>query len=158
MPKRRSLNHHRTRPAHGNGTIDGQDLYGVNKALFPRAMGSTLAADIQSASLTQVLVTVPLGAVDGSVNMTLQPVPGVTTTSNSLAFARLPNVRIRANTKDLSSGESVQFAYTTLGASSPSAMTWTADVGHVSASGLYRAFTAVSGSSIGRSVVSGGSG
>ena len=119
-------------------TISGQDLYGGGNLYFPGPLGSTLQADMQSYGFNEVVATVPLGAVDGVVYMKLNP-PGGTTTTNSLAFTRLPNLRIRANTKELSSGESVQFIYTTLGASSPNAVTWTKDVGHVSPTGLYRA-------------------
>ena len=119
-------------------TINGQDLYGGAKVFFPGPLGSTLKADVHSYSFTQVVATVPLGALDGPVYMTLRP-PGGTTTTNSVAFTRLPNLRIRASTKELSSGESVQFTYTTLGASTPNTVTWTKDVGHVSPAGLYRA-------------------
>jgi len=119
-------------------TIDGQDLYGGAKVFFPGPLGSTLKADVKSYSFTEVVATVPLGAVDGPVFMKLQP-PGGTTTTNSLSFTRLPNLRIRAGTKELSSGESVQFTYTTLGASTPNSVTWTKDNGHVSPTGLYRA-------------------
>jgi len=119
-------------------TIDGQDLYGAREVFFPGPLGSTLKADIQSSTDAGVVVTVPLGAVDGPVYMTLQP-PGGTTTTNSLAFTRLPNLRIRATNKELSSGETVQFTFATLGASSPNTVTWTKDIGHVSPTGLYRA-------------------
>jgi hypothetical protein len=120
-------------------TINGQDLIGVQRVFFPGPFGTTLSADFQAVSTSQVNATVPVGTVSGPVYMTLQPTPGVTETSNSIDFTRLPNVRIRGGNKELSSSETVQFTSTLLGASAPSAMTWTADLGSVSASGLYRA-------------------
>jgi hypothetical protein len=120
-------------------TINGQDLVGVQKVLFAGPFGTTLAADFQAVSTSQVNATVPLGTVSGPVYMVLQPTQGVTNTSNSIDFTRLPNLRIRASEKDLTPGEAVQFEYRLLGASSPSAITWTTDHGGVNANGLYHA-------------------
>jgi hypothetical protein len=119
--------------------INGNDLYGPTQILFPGPNGSTLSPDFQAVSLTQITTTVPLGAVSGPVYIQSAPTTGVTDTSNSIAFARLPNLRIRAGTRDLSSGESIQFAYRLLGASNPRTVNWTADVGSVNSTGLYQA-------------------
>jgi hypothetical protein len=120
-------------------TIAGQDFYGPTQVLFPGPNGSTLSAQIQSTALDQIMTTVPLGALSGSVSAQFVPAQGVTNTSNSLTFTRLPNIRIRAGARDLSSGESVQFAYRLLGASTPTTVNWRADMGSVSAAGRYKA-------------------
>ncbi len=120
-------------------TINGQDLLGVQQVFFPGQFGTTLSATFQPVSTAQVTANVPLGAVSGPVYMTLQPATGINNTSNSINFTRLPNLRIRAGAKDLSSGETVQFTHQLLGASSPSTVVWTADLGNVSTSGLFQA-------------------
>lgn len=120
-------------------TINGQNLFGVQQVLFPGPFGTTLPASFQAVSPSEVTATVPLGTVSGPLYMTLQPTLGVNETSNSIAFTRFPNVRIRAGEKDLSSGETTQFSYVLLGASSPNTVKWTADKGTVSHAGLYNA-------------------
>jgi hypothetical protein len=117
-------------------TINGQDLNGPTQIFFPGPNGSTLSPDFQWVSLTQITTTVPLGALSGPVYVQFAPTTGVTDTSNSITFTRLPNLRIRAGTRDLSSGESVQFASRLLGASNPNTVNWTADLG---SAGLYQA-------------------
>jgi len=118
-------------------TITGQDLYGLASISFPGPFGSTLSPPF-SPTLTGFTTTVPLGAVTGTVNVRFTPADGVTN-SGSFAFTRMPNLRIRANQKDITGGESVQFAYRLLGATSPNTINWTTDLGTVSNSGLYQA-------------------
>ena len=120
-------------------TINGENFYGASQIFFPGPNGTTLSPAFNPGSLTQIMTTLPLGTVSGPVSMLFSPIEGVTDTSNSIAFTRLPNLRIRAPVKDLSSSEFVQFSYQMLGASTPSTLTWTADVGTVSGSGLYQA-------------------
>jgi len=119
--------------------INGQDLVGVQKVFFPGPLGTTLAADFQAVSTSQVNATVPFATGSGPVYMTSEPTPGVKKTSNSIDFTRLPNVRIRASEKDLTPGEAVQFEYRLLGATSPSVVIWTTDHGSLNANGLYHA-------------------
>ncbi len=120
-------------------TINGQNLVGVQQVFFPGPFGTTLPASFQSVSPSEVTAMVPPGTVTGSLYVTLQPSPGFNETSNSLTFTRFPNVRIRVGEKGLSSGETTQFSYALLGASSPSTVNWTADKGKVSDTGLYHA-------------------
>jgi len=60
-------------------------------------------------------------------------------TSNSIAFTRIPHLRIRANRRDISSGESVQFQSRILGEDLSQSIMWTADIGTISGSGAYTA-------------------
>lgn len=122
-------------------TINGQNFFGMQQIYFPGPNGTTLSAAVINASLTQLTTTVPLGVVDGPVFVNSMVFAGVITTSNSINFHRLPNIRIRASQKDLSSGESTQFTYRVLGASSSQSPTWTTNLGNISPSGLYQAPT-----------------
>ena len=93
-------------------------------------------------------VQVPFGATSGPVYISVPPQPGgsitFAETSNSVQFARLPNLRVHAPNKDLSSGETLQFDWRVLGASTPSVVTWKADSGTVNSHGVFQAPTVAS--------------
>jgi hypothetical protein len=90
-----------------------------------------------------VQVVVPLSAVSGPVTIT-QQLPGFPPSfTQSLPFTRLPRLRIRAASVELSSGESTQFQLRVLGQPDPQNITWSADVGSIDANGLYTAPGAV---------------
>jgi len=122
-------------------TINGHDLLAVNQVFFAGPYGTALPANWQQLSISQLFADVPLGAVSGPVYVTEITPSGAPSTSNGINFTRLPNIRIRTTAKDLSSGESAQFSYRLLGATSPSAVDWMADLGNMSTSGLYQAPT-----------------
>jgi hypothetical protein len=85
-------------------------------------------------------VTMQLQTGNGLTVTVPQPGSGASVlTSNSVPFTRLPNLQVRAPTKDLSSGESLQLDWRLLGASTPNVVSWTADSGSVSAQGLFQA-------------------
>jgi hypothetical protein len=108
--------------------------------VFSGANGTSVSMSCQTA--TGLTVVVPFGATSGPVSMSIPPQPGSgasVVTSNSVPFTRLPNLLIHAPNKDLSSGETLQFQYRLLGASTPSVVTWTSDSGTINASGLFRA-------------------
>ncbi len=109
--------------------------------VFSGVNGTSISMPLQMGSQTSTVV-VPFGATSGPVNMSIPPQPGsgaTTVTSNSVQFTRLPNLRVHASTKDLSSGETLQLDSRLLGASTPSTVTWTADSGSISAEGLFQA-------------------
>ena len=82
----------------------------------------------------------PFGSVSGPVYLTLAPLlQGASETTNSVAFTRLPNLHIHAPAKDLSSGETMQFSSSLLGADTPAQINWTATSGSFSGNGLYHA-------------------
>ena len=121
-------------------TIRGQDLYGTLKVFFPGPNGTMLWAPISDPpTLTQIDTTVPLGAVSGDVVVQFNATGAITTAS--VSFTRLPNLRIRAGTKDLSSGETVQFQHRLLGPTGSQTVHWTADLGAINGTGLYQAPT-----------------
>jgi hypothetical protein len=72
---------------------------------------------------------------------------GIIQQSNSLSFTRLPNLRIHAPSKDLSSGETMQFSSAFMGATTPNQVNWTATSGTISGSGFYQAPSITSESS-----------
>jgi len=117
--------------------INGQDIFGVSKVFFPGPGGILLQPDSSVLSSTQIKTSVPLGAISGQVLVKFNFNGQMT--SAAVAFTRLPNLRIRADAKDLSSGESVQFKARLLGASTPSSINWTSDLGIISTAGLYQA-------------------
>ncbi len=115
--------------------------------VFSGANGTSVSMSCQTA--TGLTVVVPFGATSGPVSMSIPPQPGSgasVVTSNSVPFTRLPNLLIHAPNKDLSSGETLQFEYRLLGASTPSVVAWTSDSGSITSSGLFTAPT-VSGES-----------
>ncbi len=108
--------------------------------VFSGANGTSVSMSCQTA--TGLTVVVPFGATSGPVSMSIPPQPGSgasVVTSNSVPFTRLPNLLIHAPTKDLSSGETLQFGYRLLGTSTPNVVTWTSDSGTINASGSFQA-------------------
>jgi hypothetical protein len=90
-------------------TLNGQNLYTPTQVSFSGPNGTVIPAGFQQTSLSQLTVTVPPGAASGPISISLTPFQGGNETSNSVNFTRLPNLLIHAPTKDLSSGESMQF-------------------------------------------------
>jgi hypothetical protein len=121
-------------------TISGQNLYGVTGVVFSGASGTSISMPVlQQAAVGQITATVPFGAATGPVYVNLTPAQGVNLTTNSVTMTRLPNLRVHAPAKDLSSGETLQLDWRLLGASTPGVVTWTADSGSISAQGLFQA-------------------
>jgi hypothetical protein len=121
-------------------TISGQNLDGATAAFFSGANGTSISTlGVTQISPTAITTTVPFGATSGPVSLNLAPYQGANETTNSVAFTRLPNLRVHAAEKDLSSGEMLQLDWRLLGASTPSTVTWTADSGSVSAQGVFQA-------------------
>lgn len=122
-------------------TISGQNFYEPSAILFPGPNGTMLRTNIEqtASTLTQIPAVVPLGATSGQV--VVQFSQEGSTISVPTPFVRVPNVRIRAPQKDLSSGETLQFQSVLLGGSSPNTVNWTADMGNISSTGLYQAPT-----------------
>ncbi len=122
--------------------VQGHDLFGVASLYFTGIGGALIPGTVQSSNQsTELDATVPFGAIDGPVYGTFNLGPGFVNTSNSIPFSRLANLRIRAPQKDVSSGESEQFAWRLLGANSPTVINWTADLGTIDSNGLYQAPT-----------------
>jgi len=120
-------------------TLNGENLVGLTQVVFSGPNGTILTAAFQQISLTQLTAVVPSGTVSGPVYLTLTPYEGVPYNTNSVPFTRLPNLLLNAPTKDLSSGESMQFNWRLLGADSPNQISWTTDIGSISSSGLFQA-------------------
>ena len=124
-------------------TVDANFYGGVIETpqmIFSGPNGSSVYSTFQTAN--GLTVTVPFGATSGPVYISVPPQPGSgasTITSNSLPFTRLPNLLLHAPSKDLSSGESEQFEYRLLGASTPNVVKWTSDSGTINSSGLFTA-------------------
>jgi len=120
-------------------TINGQDIFDPVKVLFPGPSGTMIpvSVPVDAWTWTEIHTAVPPGAVSGDAVVQFNATGTITTAS--VPFTRLPNVRIRAGIKDLTPGETVQFESRILGPSSPNALTWTADLGTISSTGLYQA-------------------
>jgi hypothetical protein len=99
---------------------------GVSTVLYPGPNGSVVPGGM----------TVPLGSSSGplSVQVACGPYPPVT--SNPVAFSRESRLRIRADKKDLASGESVQLHASFLGDPTPQTVAWGSGI---SAEGVYTA-------------------
>jgi len=85
---------------------------GPNDLSLAIPLGNTLG------SPTEVTVKVPLATISGPVYLQTQIQGGPLLTSNTVAFTRIPHLRIRANRHDLSSGETTQFQSRILGGDS----------------------------------------
>ena len=112
------------------------------QVVFSGKNGTSLSMPLQIA-LNSLTVQVPFGATSGPININIPPQPGgaitVVLTSNSIQFTRLPNLRVHASQKDLSSGETLQLDWRLLGASTPNVVKWTGDSGSVSSQGVFQA-------------------
>ena len=120
-------------------TINGQDFYGPTQVIFSGVNGTLVHQAIQQISYTQLTTTIPFGTATGPAYLESSPLQGINETSNSISFTRLPNLRIHAPGKDLSSGETMQFDWRLLGSNSPTEVDWTAESGSISSSGLFQA-------------------
>ena len=120
-------------------TINTQGLYGVTGVFFSLPDGNSVAAYLPPT--TQTTAVVPVGTVTGPVFVQYTPTSGGTATTNTVQFTRLPNLHIRAQNKELSSGETTQFVWSLLGGTSSNPIEWTADQGTVTSTGLYTAPT-----------------
>ena len=113
-------------------TITGQNLNAVATVLFPDAIGGTIPAPGIGANGTSLTVTVPQGSVSGPLSVMTAQGGLAPVASNPSPFQRLARLRIRSPRKDLSAGESVTLKYALLGDSTPTTITFTADVGSFS--------------------------
>ena len=121
-------------------TLNGQNFYTPTQVWFSGPGGTVIPAGLpQQTSLTQLTIMVPPGAASGPVSISLTPFQGGNETTNSVNFTRLPNLMIHAPSKDLSSGETMQFAWTLLGASSPTQVNWKTTAGTITSGGLFQA-------------------
>lgn len=118
--------------------ILGHSFAGNTTIYFPGPGGIQLAVPLGNVTgLSQLQCTVPLSSVSGPVFLQTKTDTAVMFTSNSVAFTRIPHIRIRANRRDLSAGEMVQFQSRILGEDLSPAVTWTADLGTISGTGAY---------------------
>jgi hypothetical protein len=122
-------------------TLNCQNLLGATKVFFSLPNGVPVSAVFTAVSPTQIDAIVPLGTANGPVFAQYIPPNGGVATTNSINFTRLPNLHIRAQSTELSSGETTQFYSRLLGGSTTNAVGWTADQGTISTSGLYQAPT-----------------
>lgn len=121
--------------------VFGKGLVNVTNVFFSLPGGVPVAsATFTSISPTQIQAVVPAGAASGPVFVQYTPcTPTECTSTNSVNFTRLPNLHIRAQNAELSSGETTQFDSSILGGSTSKVIAWTADLGTISSSGLYQA-------------------
>ncbi|MGA9804912.1 MAG: hypothetical protein WBQ46_16830 [Terriglobales bacterium] len=125
-------------------TLKTEQLYNATQVFFSLPNGNSVTANFTAISPTQMTATVPVGTASGPVFVQYTPSVGGTASTNSVNFTRLPNLHIRAQNTELSSGETTQFNWSLLGGNTSNAIEWTADQGTISATGLYQA-PAVSG-------------
>lgn len=115
--------------------------------LFSGPSATTIPVAASMVSSTTLTGTVPLGTTSGPLS--IQEVCASSSTgfqyppaqSNQVNFQRLPRLRIRADKKDLSAGESVQFHAVLMGDTTPQPITWG---NGISSAGVYTAPSQVS--------------
>ena len=123
-------------------TLTLERLTNPMKVFFSLPNGNSVEANFTAVSATELTATVPVGTVSGPVYVQYMTLPdGGITVTNSVNFTRLPNLHIRAQSKELSSGETTQFQWSLLGGNSNSPIQWSADQGTISGGGLYTAPT-----------------
>lgn len=115
--------------------------------LFSGPNATTIPVAASMVSSATITGTVPLGTTSGplsiqevcaSISTGFQYPP---TQSNTVNFQRLPRLRIRADKKDLSAGESVQFHAVLMGDTTPQPITWG---NGISSAGVYTSPSQVS--------------
>jgi len=121
--------------------LDMENGVDFPSVVFPTVNGDSITLPLTQESGNNFTIAVPFGAVSGNVYIHITTPDGVNIVTSSLPFTRLPNLLLHAPNKDLSSGESEQFEYRLLGASTPSVVTWTSDSGSISSSGFFTAPT-----------------
>jgi len=107
--------------------------------VFPCVNGTSITLPLTQVSGNDFTIAVPFGATSGNVYVYIVTPQGTNIPVNSLPFTRLPNLRVHAPNKDLSSGETLQLDSRLLGATTPNVVTWTADLGSVSSQGIFQA-------------------
>jgi hypothetical protein len=124
-----------------NATLNVMDVHGSPMLVFPGINGTSVSSELLSDASGNLTAMAPFGATSGPVFVRLTPLttpPSATFSSDSIPFTRLPNLRVHAAKKDLSSGETLQLDWRLLGASTPNVVTWTADSGTISSQGLFQ--------------------
>lgn len=88
-------------------------------------------------------VTVPHSAISGPVYAYATILGGKNSSppSNTIAFTRVPELRIRAQSRDISSGETTEIYSRVQGDTAQQRVTWSASLGTISSSGVYQAPT-----------------
>ena len=113
--------------------------------VYPGPNGTSIPGNITGISSSGVSSPVPLGTASGPLSLEQTCVSGVTgfqypsQRSNSLPFARLPRLRIRAHRQVLTYGESTQMLAAFLGDPTPRPITWSALFGTVTPAGVFTA-------------------
>ena len=120
-------------------TLYTENLTNSTAVFFTLPGGVPVAANFSPISMTEITALVPVGATTGPVYVQYGLDVGGNAVTNSVNFTRLPNLHIRAQNKELSSGETMQFNWSFLGGTSSSPIEWTADQGTISPGGLYQA-------------------
>lgn len=120
--------------------ISGTIAAGANVTVFfPGPNGTSFSVSVPPLNPPANQAKVPLSSASGALYLQ-QTCGGSTSTSNSVAFQRLPRLRIRADRQVLSSGESIQMKAAFLGDPTPQPITWsTLFSGTVTPDGLFTA-------------------
>jgi len=120
-------------------TITGQNLDTGILVTFTGPNGVPITTQGRQGSTTMAAVLVPHDAISGP--MTVQETAGdrVSAVSNSLEFTRIPFLRIRAESTNLSASETTIMHSEVLGENDGQAINWSTDLGSVSAAGVYMA-------------------
>ena len=84
---------------------------------FLGANGTSISMPVEQVSATAITATVPFGAATGPVYVNVTPFVNINIheTTNWVPLTRLPNLRVHAANKDLSSGERLQLDWRLLG-------------------------------------------
>jgi hypothetical protein len=122
-----------------NVVLDLQNATDFPSVVFPGVNGTSISLGLDQQSGNNFTIAVPFGATSGNVYVNSLTLQGTTASTNSVSFTRLPNLLVHAPAKDLSSGETLQLDWRLLGASSPSVITWTTDLGSINSQGSFQA-------------------
>lgn len=120
-------------------TLIIQNVYDFPSVVFPGVNGTSIPLPLTQYWGDTFTIAVPFGAASGNVYISMALPGGPATTTSSLPFTRLANLRVHAPARDLSSGETMQLDWRLLGATTSNVVTWTADSGSVSSQGLFQA-------------------
>jgi hypothetical protein len=105
--------------------------------IFSGSNGIGIAQPVSQWSPTSLTVEVPLQAATGPLFVQVSDAPLSTTNSNSVPFARVPDLRIRGPKNDLGAGEDEDFAVSVFGSSATQTIVWSTDQGSITNNGAY---------------------
>jgi hypothetical protein len=109
----------------------------VQTVVFSGPNGLGISMSVNQGSPNSLSVTVPQQATSGPLIVQVSNPDGTITSSNSIAFGRVVDIRIRALRNDLGAAESETFEAVQFGGGAAQPIDWSVDQGNITNEGAY---------------------